>query len=454
MERLFIITRKYIAGIGLLYILFYCYSCNDFVEVDLPSDKVSVPIVFADSASTVMYMDGLEFLATRDLLGIYSLLVINGAGDEFNSTSWAQYITPTYASDNSHIANFWSGGYALIRHANLALENLPKTTLSKPVQNKYMAKAYFYRALSYFYLTNSFGGVPYVTVTDPEKIRGLGRISKAEVYKNILADLLLAKNLFENPGADTNATYISSRLQVQAFLSRMYLYNKDWENAEAEASAVISSGKYEVETDLTKVFKRGNREIIFALASSDTYNPDLASWRTYLNSSTVYLNSNFLSEFEAGDKRKTSWVKRVNSTISTVNKYSTQTSVPEDNVIIRLSEIYLIRAEARTQLGKYDLAKDDINYVRTRHGGLENTAEASTPAGLMVAIEHERLCELFGEEHRWFDLKRWDLIDIRYTDAAHTSLKSGWKSYKALLPIPNAQVSINNNVIQNPGYTK
>ena len=118
--------------------------------------------------------------------------------------------------------------------------------------------------------------------------------------------------------------------------------------------------------------------------------------------------------------------------------------------MFRLAEQYLIRAEARAQQNNISGAQADLNAIRTR-AGLANVT-ATTQTGLVTAIYHERQIELFTEfGHRWFDLKRTGQLDAVMGIAAPQ--KGGtWASYKALIPIPASEISINPHLTQNPGY--
>ncbi|MCK7557718.1 RagB/SusD family nutrient uptake outer membrane protein [Chitinophaga sedimenti] len=119
--------------------------------------------------------------------------------------------------------------------------------------------------------------------------------------------------------------------------------------------------------------------------------------------------------------RKEKWIgKYTDPSTSTTYyypfKYKTRTSTSpiEYSTLLRLAEIYLIRAEANTQLGDLDAGTKDLNLIRKRAGlnGIETLLSPITEKNLTVAILHERQVELFGElGHRWIDLKRTNMID-------------------------------------------
>jgi hypothetical protein len=109
--------------------------------------------------------------------------------------------------------------------------------------------------------------------------------------------------------------------------------------------------------------------------------------------------------------------------------------------VLRISEQYLIRAEARVHEGtNLTGALGDLNAVRTR-AGIPLDAD-STGADLLLAIENERRAEFALEPFRWFDLAR--------TGRAVTVLSV--PSYELLFPIPSTELALNPNLKQNPGY--
>ena len=112
-----------------------------------------------------------------------------------------------------------------------------------------------------------------------------------------------------------------------------------------------------------------------------------------------------------------------------------------------MAEQYLIRAEARAQLGNISGAQQDVNKIRNR-AGLSNTT-STTPVSLVVAVLQERKMELFTEQGlRWFDLKRTGLAN-----SILEATQPNWKSNQIILPLPESELLLNNNLLpQNTGY--
>lgn len=177
----------------------------------------------------------------------------------------------------------------------------------------------------------------------------------------------------------------------------------------------------------------------------------------FLSSSVpVYvMTEHFINAIEPGDLRKVNWINeniRDRQSFYYPYKYKqrviTEGNPPQEySVVLRLAELYLIRAEARAQLEKYADATIDLNIIRNR-AGLVNIQPEGKEA-LLAKIYQERRVELFTEwGHRWLDLKRLNLAD-----QILGPIKSPyWKPTAVLYPIPLAEIESNPNLNQNSGY--
>jgi hypothetical protein len=120
------------------------------------------------------------------------------------------------------------------------------------------------------------------------------------------------------------------------------------------------------------------------------------------------------------------------------NKYTDAANGTDQPQVVRLAEMYLIRAEANQDV-------DDINAIRVARG--------ATPIGSYsdVALYRERELELAFEGHRWFDLRR----SGRINEVLGALKPNSWQPTDALLPIPQREIDQNPTLTQadqNPGY--
>jgi hypothetical protein len=440
-----------------------CTACTDFLSVEPPKTQLASSQVFADNAA-----------ATSAISGIYASMMSSGSfasggtgsmtlqaglsADEFmdlaNSSDSRQFFRNSIIASNSTIDNMWSNLYQYIFFANTILENVNQsTTLTPSIRKQVQGEAYFVRAFSYFYLLNLFGEVPLAVTTDFKANASLERSSKEAIYDSIVADLLQAKQLMGLDYSHAGGNRVRpNTYAAAALLARVYLFNSKWQQAADEASIVINnSSLYKMSDDLNQVFLKNSEEAIWQLM------PTIPQYNTYEglifhSASIVALSDQLIDAFEDNDLRRTLWVAEQTSGIGTFqssDKYKvgdTGQPVSEYSMVLRLAELYLVRAEARTHLVDLTGANTDLNVIRGR-SGLDELALTSEDA-LLSEILKQRQLELFSEwGHRWLDLKRTGNID-----SILKNIKPEWTSSDALYPIPKIERDNNARLSQNPGY--
>jgi hypothetical protein len=212
---------------------------------------------------------------------------------------------------------------------------------------------------------------------------------------------------------------------------------------------------YEDDDNLETVFLKGNLGNIWQLLP-DTDGRNTLEAETYVflqgPPPVSALSVAFVNSFETGDLRRTQWIKEVTNGTAVwyhAYKYKAYTNSGgslEYSIVFRTAELYLIRAEARAQQGELTTALEDLNKIRNK-AGLRNTS-AVTVEQILNAIIKERKSELFTEGHRFFDLKRNNLLDEILTPT-----KPGWDTNDKLLPLPETELLLNPNLKpQNTGY--
>ncbi|RFZ90928.1 RagB/SusD family nutrient uptake outer membrane protein [Mucilaginibacter conchicola] len=392
---------------------------------------------------------------------------------------------------------FWVPAYKQIFYLNTIIEQAAASTsgtFTTPVRNQLTGESKFLRAFCYFYLTNFFGDVPLVLTTDFKVNALLPRKAQAEVYDQIEKDLKEAQTLLSSDYAlaNTDKTH-ANKYAATALLARVYLYRQKWKEAEEQASLLIDGGNFSLVDALDHVFDKTSQEAILQFATTTNYSDyriperrhfvpairwvdDIVNYgleSVYLDHPDDYTNfaelfypsetltKQMLSAFEKDDQRKAFWTSYIESpNVSPwygaityyIKKYHEVNTVgvegEQEYTVMRLAEQYLIRAEARAHLGKLAAAATDLNVIRAR-AGLPSKS-ASNMADMLLAIEHERQVELFGEfGHRWFDLKRTNRAQ---SVLGAISIKSPFQSYQLLYPIPRPELLANPNLRQNPGY--
>ncbi len=413
----------------------------------------------------------------------------------------------------------WQEPFKAIFRANAVLENTNESNVSDAAtRNGFLGQAYFMRAFSYWYLVNLYGNVPLVTNTAQSADDFFPpQAAISEVWAQIVADFTQAESLLPEVWATGDIGRPTSGAAT-GFIGKSHLYQGNWAEAEAAFDKVISSGLYTLlpaaqymdnftETnennseslfelqflgqdafawgvDIPGTGNMGNFHIDYAPPSKspdqshyvNTWVRDLfeANGETVRRDATLaydYAGStgyggvdfatDFASELELAANEEMEGVYS--------RKYAGMDIGVRDNVdflgtnvgtnwrIIRYADVLLMAAEAKNEQGKTGEAEGLLNQVRER--AQVATKTGLDQAGMRQAIIDERVLELTGESHRFFDLVRWGLADD-YMGATslhgdHPKSLSGG-TFEAgkdeYIWIPVSELSANPNLSQNPGY--
>lgn len=466
------------------------FSCNKFVEIPEPKNTLTTAKVFNNDNQATSAMIGVltqminTGAATSSFSSGLSTLAGGYSSDEFiitgdNTNSFFQFNANTLDPNNSYLTALWGSAYAAIYGSNAVVEGIAASTspaLHQNVRVQLTAEAKFTRAFSYFYLVNFFGDVPLVLTTDFNKTANMSRTPGTAVYDQIIKDLTdAARDLPADYAISNNERIRPNKWAAKALMARVYLFTGDHNKAVIEANDVIAqSTLYRLETtDLNNVFLKNSSESIWQLQQNTSVgflgNATPEGYAVLPNplhtgAPKLGISNALLTAFEPGDLRKMAWI---DVTQFTANGSTTITSFPfkyktgrynavdggiatEYTMVLRLAELYLIRAEANALNGQNDLAIDDLNVLRKR-AGLGLLPKPMTKDQTLAAVAKERQTELFAEwGHRWLDLKRTGKAEQVLMGLSH---KQPWKgNYQLLYPLPNSEILRDHFLIQNPGY--
>jgi hypothetical protein len=452
-------------------------SCKKVIDVGEPKTLINTANIYLSNTTAEAVVSGLyaNLASTGHMYnGSGSLTIQQGlAADELKDYSSSAAGTTTFYTNalNSNNTYYWQEIFSELFTCNSAINGLTSSTsLTPAIQQQLIGDVKFARAFIFFNAVNLYGDLPLALSTDPTVNNVISRSPAATVLNQVIQDLTDAQNLLPDNKYVTLANgtptdrFLPNKQTASALLARVYLYMKDWKNAEAQASNVISASSYVLEPVLTNVFLRTSRETIWDIqpTSATTANGDAYSLiMTGVPNGIVNvyaLSPNLLNAFESGDNRFTNWIGKIQSDTTTYyfaykykqNTVTSASGVTEYPVMFRLAEQYLIRAEARAEQNNLNGAQTDLNAIRTR-AGLGNTT-AVTQTDLLNAVYHERQIELFLESgHRWFDLKRTGRLDA-VMSVVSPQKGGAWSPYKALIPLPASEISLNSHLTQNPGY--
>jgi len=357
---------------------------------------------------------------------------------------------------NDEVEAVYGELYGVIGRCNFLLENMDKVesnTYDETDLNKlvlYNGEAHFARALAYAELIKMYckaydpatadneQGVALVTsYSNPGK---LTRASLKASYQRVLDDLKVAEECLAIDDDDTQTLYNSTYFTigaVNALYARVYLYMQDWENAVKYSTKVIESGKYLLSSATTQYSNSGysyydymwnydsSTEIIWKVGFEITsYGGALGRIfqnYDYISYKPDYIPANWvLNLYSNTDLRYDSFFKSVATgythglTCPILMKYPGNLNFQVQNIlhvnmpkVFRLSEQYLIRAEAYCQQGNYSKAGSDISTLRKARYSTYGNATAITESTWLDIIGEERVKELYMEGFRLQDLKRW-----------------------------------------------
>lgn len=411
------------------------------------------------------------------------------------------------ASANEPHPLAWSDNYKFIGEANSVLDNVPgieDPNFSETEKNSIMGQAYFLRGFCYFNLARVFGEVPIQLSNNDNEIYK-AKSTQAEVYAQVEADMLMAESLLPKEHSSNFKTRArGTKGGAQSVLAKVYAEIGDYTKCAEYAGKVINSGVYELLPTFDHLFDDQhpyNRESIFEVVHVANNN-NIATY-----ASVQMLPPGDFSQYDDPTKKGSSWTVSYHrfNTVSTdmmaafdemgdeIRKWSSTITVSDRSLIsepnygydpdepvshiykmgrsgeifggsnmmhLRLADIILLRAEALNAIGQTGEAITLLNQVRARVELAPTTAVSQSEVKL--AILKERRLELLVENNRYWDLKRYfndDSAFVAYlngltdgVDGSGTSL--GYKATpdKLFAPIPQSEVDINPNLVQNPGY--
>lgn len=467
-------NSKIFTKFALLTLFTICnLSCEDFVEVDAPNNKLVREQVFNSDETVISAMTGIYnelFQAafsngSRNSVTVLSALSADNL-ENINTTNLfkMEFQENELSPDNSNNLDIWSSAYNMIYMTNSFLEGLANSSnISSELETQLEGEARFVRAFTYFYLVNLYGDIPLILSTNYQENELAVRTPEDEIYDQIIGDLILATELLTSEYREGERTKVNS-YTATALLARLYLYLGNWSMAESLSTEVINANStYEILDDIDNVFLANSKEaiwqispiggtgIVFHTNEGNLFNID----PFFSFFASLKLNEDFVTSFEDNDLRSFFWIDyNASKDVFFPNKYnimySDQFPIEEYSMVLRLAEQYLIRAEARVRQDMLDGAIEDLDIIKKR-AGLDLISEinpAISKDDLLDEIMKERRKELFTEwGHRWFDLKRTNMAEEVLGE--NNSL---WDSTDVLYPIPSEERKRNPNLTQNPGY--
>ncbi len=287
-------------------------------------------------------------------------------------------------------------------------------------------------------------------------IEDYSRNTVLEAIDAINTDLATARASTQIPDGPTDVVRLS-KSAIAAYQARTALLSKNWTNAITYATDAITLSGKSLASGITyqNYWKEINESETIWKYKNNT-RPQLL-WRE--TDGAVYFepSDKLKNMFDrTNDIRYSTFFGSAGNDTSIITKYPGSAAGPQINdlKLIRLSEMYLLRAEAYAENNQLALAAADLNDVRrARIAGYVDVSFGNKDQAI-AEIMNERFKELSFEGFRFFDLKRKEL-DI--TRNASDVQSANWQNldaedYRFALPIPQSEMDANNQMVQNPGY--
>ncbi|PXY46632.1 RagB/SusD family nutrient uptake outer membrane protein [Flavobacterium hydrophilum] len=480
--------------IMLFAISFLLQNCSNFLEQE-PGDKTSITEQLKDKKGVLMALNGLYLTLKNNVSGeIFSVYPdLQGGNIKFSPSLGSstkgeitipENIKEVYSfedqSTDSNFKLFYTSGYSIINQANLILEYtdaLADATTAEKSQIKAEAltiRAYMHFLLSEVYSQNygytqdaSHMGIVYSTHSISNGITYPARETAANTYSLIINDLQTSLDLYSNAILFNGPAYsYFNTNSTKALLARVYLSKKDWKNAYDTANDVIENSgvslissadyisqweKIDLPTSETLL------EFSVTKSTDGSVSGSLSSYFGYTfdtNYERYTASQDLIDLYETNDIRKQLFLVKTLSTLVNLqpvmlNYYFTKKFQGNPGyVAFRLSEQYLIRAEAAIGLNNPEQAKKDINIIRER----ANAALLTTTDNISETLFLERRKELCFEGHLLFDIARNKKDISRINGCISLSCGLTYPSPKYVLPIPLNTLYINSNLEQNESY--
>ncbi|MCS3796515.1 RagB/SusD family nutrient uptake outer membrane protein [Niastella sp. OAS944] len=462
--------RFNIYHIGLLALVLLTIACKKSFLDENPQGSIT-PVSFYKTGED---LEMAEAALALQLNGAFNTIVgVYYAADDItskrngNKIEFSDFDCFNANASNGRMTAWWNYFYATIKSANSLLQNYTKaTTATDEQRNNAAGYAYFMRAISYFYLTRSWGNVPMPTEAVVQADRPNATVQ--EIYNLIVADLQKAETMlpdhWSGKSRQSGTDILATKGSAKALLANVYLtmagyplkQTDKYALAAAKAKEVID-GKatwgYDLLTDFADIWKiknKYNKEAVFAcyfdndipawswengnMCGPNPFSPDYeeGGWED------GYGEIEFYNKFPAGPRKAATYQEAYyvkndpNNVVTWQNtlvkhpfflkyrddeSYDWKTHKANDwwgsatTFIIRYPEVLLTYAEAKAMSSGVDAsAYDAINQVRQR-AGLTALQTGLSQTAFRDSVVAERGWEFAAEVGiRWFDLVRTETV--------------------------------------------
>ena len=458
-------------------------SCKSFLD-EKPYDFLTPANFYQNEADAVAALNGVfSSLQPQAYYGRTTWLISELPGDGMTTTATSgerfELFNNSFTTTNSEISNWWVNTYRMINRANDVIGKVPAVSMDATRKNTILGNARFLRAMGYFDLVRCFGDVPMpLTATSgPADDVRPARTPLAQVYNQIIEDLKFAEaNCLPENRITAGEKGRASSGAAAAMLGKVYLTRAstsaaaatDNQDALSALNRVIGSNLYSLLPVYGDVFspdKENGPEHLFSVQfdlppNVGNITPRMHIPTTLAGFGAFNVPTWLVNAYTANDVRK-AWnlSNATNATGTTTqslywfNKFRDPLRVLNDSrcnwVVIRYADVLLMQSEALNNLNAGDATKyQGINAVRVRAGLTALPTTATAKDAFVDVLLQERALELCAEGYRWYDLIRMGRLKQRQLAVYNRTISDQF----LLFPIPQSEILLNTNLVQNPGY--
>ncbi len=470
--------------------LFTFFSCDDFLNQE-PDQQISINEQLSTTNGVLEALVGIY----RDIEAIQSdvrLLYADVQGGNLTFTpgvsnkiiSVPTVIENSYSFNDfeqeSDYENYYAAFYEIINQANVILDRFDTYTfLSVDEKTQLQAELLVCRAFAHYQISLLYAqnynftsvashlGIVYNTQPLEIGVDFPARKTMKETYKLLQSDLDTALSLFTNTSFFSVPNYaLFNKITTKALYARIALQMNDWEKAFNLSDEVIRTSGITLTSKENYVSEWEKEEVpisevILEFSSPRDSDGSVSSsvseyfkYESNINYGKFVASEDLLDLYENNDLRFNLFITEN----LTTNITGLEMSLPyyftkkfQDDagtMCIRLSEIYLIRAESNARINKESDALVDLNTIRER----ANLTALTNTINILEEIFLERRRELAFESHLFFDIARYKKKLVRNKGCLASVCNLNYPSSFFILPIPDSSIDLNENIQQNEGY--
>lgn len=490
-------------------------GCNDRKLLDQVNPNVATVETFWKTQDDALKGLNAAYGGMQEpLFSRWMLFLTDMSSDEgYSQSPWtdlaniSKFIVPDYNIEMNQAS--FQVAYRGLYRCHQVMENVPNIQMNETLKKRIIAEAKVIRAYWYYNLGNIWGNVPFVLKTQTPNDRP-EQATQQQVFDQVVKDCQEAiADLPESySGGDVGRFH---KYTAYALMGKTLMQQKKWADAAAAFKVIIDQTPTRFDLmpnweDNFTTMAENNKESLMEIQYAEENRAGFPNYNVAGGSEsseraqflglrivgwcdgqpTKWLQNQFLKEKDKDGKVDQRFEYTMFSNLSTglmygrtfaqwgfgpndrfwkkyTNYWKTTDSYFSgiNNRVIRLSDVYLLYAEALNEQGRTADAIPFANRVRARVN-MANLPLTMTQAAFREQLRQERVLELAGETHRFFDMKRYGILgpELAGPDVTKpaneaefdTDFKTFVKGKSELYPIPLYETDANPKIKQNPGW--